>query len=169
MRDHSVSVPGRLVIGSPEGPVARALIDRRPVHPGFDVGDEIWRIHGLVCVGPVADDVSHGAALDVVLRGADVVADVAAERAAAFADDLRRAGLTLWTPRDDQLDAVAEALLESLANGASVAQAARQCAVSVRSAHRRLADARRRIGVATNVQAIVAWRSRPGVADVHTN
>ncbi len=159
MRDHTVSMAGRLVVGSPTGALARALIDGRPIHAGFDVGDEAWRVQGVVCVGQVADDMSHAAALDVALRGADVVADVTTDRLEAFHDDLRRAGLTLWAPPDDGLDAVATALLEALASGASVANAARQCHMSVRSAHRQLADARRRLGVATNAQAIVAWRS----------
>ncbi len=133
------------------------MIDGRPVHAGFDVGDETWRIDGLVCVGPVTDDASHAAALDAALRGAEIVADVSAEREQAFLDDLVRAGLVPWTPPVDQLDDVTTALLESLMNGASVAQAARACHLSARSAHRRLADARRRIGVTTNAQAITNW------------
>lgn len=169
MRDHSVSTSGRLVVGSPTGKLARALIDGRPIQEGFDIGDAAWRIHDVVCVGPVADDSSHAAALHVALRGADVVADVTIEREEAFHDDLRRAGLTLWTPPNDQLGAEATALLEALANGASVAHAARQCYMSVRSAHRRLADARRRIGVTTNAQAIVAWRSGSTVTNANAD
>jgi len=48
------------------------------------------------------------------------------------------------------------ALLRALANGATVAEAARRLHVSLRGAHRRLAAARAALGVSTTQQAVMA-------------
>jgi len=158
VRDHSVSKSGRVIVASIDDPRAQSLIDGRTVHDGFAVTDDRWQTTGLVCAGRVADVETHAAAIDVALRGADVVADVAADRVDAFVEDVDRAQLAWWTGADE-LDESAVMLLDELSRGASVAAAAHRTNLSPRSAHRRLADARARLGVATNAEAIAAWRS----------
>ena len=51
-------------------------------------------------------------------------------------------------------------LLEALAAGATLAQAAAEAGVGVRTANRRLADARRALDASTNIEAVRRWRLR---------
>jgi DNA-binding NarL/FixJ family response regulator len=54
------------------------------------------------------------------------------------------------------------ALLRALAEGSTVAEAARRLHLSLRGAHRRLASARTQLGVSTTQQAIAKVVSRRG-------
>lgn len=162
MRDRSVPKAGRIVVASPDAPVARALLAGRVVHAGFGVDDSAWTVDHLVCVGTVAGPESYAAAIDLTLRGADVVADVADELVDAFLDELARAGVTPWEPTAAAPDDGTRALLDELAGGASIAAAARRCHMSERSAHRRLADARTTWGVSTTAEVIATWSARRG-------
>jgi hypothetical protein len=162
MRGRSVPKAGRIVLASPDAPAAQALIAGRSVHDGFGVDDSAWTVDHLVCVGTVAAPASYAAAIDLTLRGADVVADVADELVDAFLDELARAGLTPWTPPAGKLGNGTRTLLDELAGGASIAAAARRCHMSERSAHRRLADARVTLGLTTTAEVIATWSARRG-------
>lgn len=153
-------LPGRVAIGTVGVPEVARLLAGGAVVEGFDLADDPWAVTGVVCVGRVDDDASHAGALDAALRGADVVADVVPERAAAFLDDVTRSGLVLWTgsAAGDRPDWAP--LLDALADGLAIAEAARRCHLSVRSAHRRLAEARAALGVPTTAAAVARWSAR---------
>jgi DNA-binding NarL/FixJ family response regulator len=55
------------------------------------------------------------------------------------------------------MDETAAALLDALAQGRLVAQAARDAHVSLRTAHRRLREARDTLGAATTAEAVARW------------
>jgi DNA-binding NarL/FixJ family response regulator len=59
----------------------------------------------------------------------------------------------------DGLDDTAATLLDALARGRLVAQAARDAHVSLRTAHRRLSEAREALGAATTAEAVARWSS----------
>ena len=160
MRSRRVPGAGRIVLAPLDAPEAVAVIAGRPTHDGFAIDDDDWAIDHLVCVGRVTCPETYAAAIDLTLRGADVIADVAPDLVAAFLDELARAGLRPWEPANDDLDDGTRTLLDQLAAGASVAAAARRCHVSVRSAHRRLAAARAALGVATTAEVVATWSAR---------
>lgn len=164
MRDRRVSKRGRVVLGRPDSTATRAFVNGRRVRQGFDVDDSVWLVDELVCLGRVDDEATHAAALDLAMRGADVVVDLTDERESMFLDDVRRAGLVVWTPDENTPDEETAALLGAMAQGSSVAQAARLCNMSERSAHRRLAAARGTFDVATNTELVSAWMSSRSAA-----
>jgi DNA-binding NarL/FixJ family response regulator len=87
---------------------------------------------------------------------------VTAERVTAqrFVDDLLRLGavehLVAPAPPAPTLGERERQLLALIGRGISVAEAARQLGVDRRTAERRLAAARRTLGVASNAEAVVA-------------
>lgn len=123
----------------------------RSLHPGFDPPGQ-WDLSRYVCWGPVTDPVEAGAALHAAARGAGPVDPAVAP---AFLDDLSR--LAAATGRRlieaeaarPTTDPVVAALLAALAGGLTVPAAARLCAVSLRTAHRRLAEARAALDLPT--------------------
>lgn len=151
------ATPGSIALGRSTDTGPRALIGDRPLRP-LPVPDEPFRLDGEVIAAEVTDDASHLAALDAARRGADVVAEVAADRLAAFVEDVDRLGIALWQPDVGPTTGVEwPPLLDELAAGATIEQAARRCNLSLRSAHRRLADARRVLGVSTTAAAVARW------------
>ena len=126
----------------------------------------------LVCVGRVKTSRDAKAALLAVLGGAGIVAVLPDDTAlsASFFEDLRRLGQVevAEEPGQTQLDRLDEQqrrLLNLLAEGFSVAAAARRLYLSRRTADRRLAAARAALGVRSNAEAVVLARSatdRPG-------
>jgi DNA-binding NarL/FixJ family response regulator len=122
--------------------------------------DQCWR-------GVIANHDDACAALVYAARGGQVIAFVAADATVMdqFIDDLRltapvefvdghASGLgSTVTPEQG-------ALLDLLASGSSIAEAAAALHVSPRTAARRLANARGALGVATTTEAVVAWRRR---------
>ncbi len=149
-----------MAIGTPDAAEVAALLDVGAVVTGFELGDDPWSVTGVVCVGRVVDDASHAGALDAALRGADVVVDVTDDRRAAFVDDVMRSGLVLWSGAESRAQPEWAPLLDALAGGMPIAEAARRCHLSVRSAHRRLATARQELGVATTTAAVARWSAR---------
>jgi DNA-binding transcriptional LysR family regulator len=63
--------------------------------------------------------------------------------------------------RSSRTSGEAEALLASLADGATVTEAARRLGVSRRTATRRLRETRERLGVETNVEVLSGTRPGP--------
>lgn len=150
--------PGRVALGRADG-AGRHFVGERPIVAGFELGGEPWDLAGVVCAGVVLDDATHAAALDVAMRGADVVAEVSSGRLAAFLDDVGRAGITLWAGNESgEPDWIP--LLDALAAGGSVAEAARACHLSLRTAHRRLERARADLHAPTTAAAIATWSAR---------
>lgn len=87
---------------------------------------------------------------------------------AAVLEDARRIGAVVWPPRRGEpteasgLDSGVARLLDALARGRPVGAAARDTNMSLRTAHRRLRDARRALGAATTAEAVGRWaRGRP--------
>jgi hypothetical protein len=147
------------------GPVAAADLrawrsERRLIVDGFDAGGATA---DAVCIGVIDDDRAAAAALDAAVAGASLAVVGGAGYLDALVDDLARLGVEIcWgddTVDADPVDDEWSILLERLAAGASVAQAARACHMSLRSAYRRLALARTVLGVSSNTAAVVARRS----------
>lgn len=147
---------------------ARELHERGwSVLDGWRLPEEPWSLAAarVACTGAVPDAEAARAVVLAAARGAAVVAlvDIAREHACALFDDLRRLGAvelrTSDSPLGDVLglDPEQAALLRLLASGATVAEASRMLFLSRRSAHRRLAAARRVLGVRSNDAAVVAF------------
>ena len=134
------------------------------VHQGFDLPAEPWDVgpHRVIVVGPVPNAATAQAALLCVVRGAGLVATLnrAAAWAATFLADLGRVRpVNAPTPALDDLALSDEqrTLLDLLAEGHSIAQAARRSYLSLRTANRRVAQARAVLGVATTREAVLAY------------
>jgi DNA-binding CsgD family transcriptional regulator len=157
--------------------VARRLArDGWTVHEGFALPDEPWDVTParVVLVGLVDDTASAADAVLAAARGAGVVAttepgcpDVAAvlladlERIGPVSRDADRpakppAGDTDPLPLTEEQ----RTLLDRLAAGDSIAAAADAEFLSLRTANRRIAQARAALGVRTTRQAVVEYVRR---------
>ena len=150
-------------------PVAAApeLAPGRTVVPGPPAGTEAFDLGDLEAVWPVTvtgeDDCS--AVLEAVMRGLSVVVRVDGlepSTAARFTDELHRAagrtGRTAGTVPASTAPALSDeqvALLRTLGEGKTLAAAAASLGLGVRTASRRLAEARRILGVETTAEAVV--------------
>jgi hypothetical protein len=122
---------------------------------GFARDDLTWSTAGAVHRGRVADEHDLAAAIETALRGADLLVVVADHLASPFVEAAERIDLQPWQPDTSEWSM----LLDALAAGANVSEAARQCHMALRSAHRRLAVARQQLGVETTVAAVAAGAS----------
>jgi hypothetical protein len=133
------------------------------VHRGLVPPDEPWDLGParVVVVGPLPDLAAAQAALLCAVRGAGLVVglDPAAPWAAGFRADLRSlAPAAPPAPEPaDPLTADQRDMLELLAAGNSIAHAARLRFLSLRTANRRVAEAREALGVATTREAVLAY------------
>ena len=127
-----------------------------------DLGHDLRTVtvHALV-----STEEDLGAVLDAVMRGATVSVEMAVGPAveAAFLDELRRVA-DVRRAEPATLHPTTVALLGLLAEGATVEDAARSLRLSTGSAHRRLAEARRVLGVATTAEAVLACTAGGRVA-----
>ena len=120
----------------------------------------------VVCTGWVATSDDARRALLAAVSGAGLVVGCSADRETVdrFLDDLRRLG-PVDHVQDSQpgpggpLTDVERALLGLLAEGLTVREAASEVGISTRTADRRLALARRRLGVGSTAAAISAARA----------
>lgn len=127
--------------------------------------DEPWDLGParIVAVGPLPDLAAAQAALLCAVRGAGLVVglDPAAPWAAGFRADLRSlapAAPPAGEPGPaDPLTPDQRDMLELLAAGNSIAGAARLRFLSLRTANRRVAEARDALGVATTREAVLAY------------
>ncbi len=133
----------------------------RPSRHGFAVTDA-----RVVCHGAVLDARDTAAAVLAAARGAGVVAAVgpAPGLAPRLFQDLSRLGpVGTAEPVGDApemlLDRETYALLAALAEGQTLGVAARSLSISPRTADRRLAAARRRLGVTTTAEALARLAS----------
>ena len=117
-----------------------------------------------VRIGPVDSEAAAEAALLAALADKGLVVHATAGREVIdrLVDDLRRLGPVDHRSDDDggppALDPVALAILRQLAAGATLGQAAQRAGVSRRTADRRLAAARRLLGVTRTTEAMAAAR-----------
>lgn len=167
--------PPRIVL-PPDGDLAGAAADLARhgwrVHRGFALPAEPWDVRTLrvVVAGAVPDQAAAQAVLLCAVRGAGLVVALHfdAPWAAPFLADLARLGPD-EPPRpepDVRLTDEQQALLDLLADGHSIAQAARRLFLSLRTANRRVAEARAVLGVATTREAVLAYtRLRRGRSD----
>jgi hypothetical protein len=155
--------------------VLRRLVrDGWAVREGFALPDPFWDVTGsrLILHGRITDpDTLHLAVL-AAARGAGIVAvcDIDTPIGRALVDDLTRLGPVHHGAGNDTGGAgtVAElvpeqrALLDRLAAGDTIAAAAAAEFLSLRTANRRIAEARALFGVRTTREAVLAYlRQRP--------
>lgn len=133
-----------------------------PARP-WDLASRRW-----ICVGRISGDEEASAALAALVRGVGLA--VAVDGGGRFRlrvlDDLHRAGEVTIAGNDTRslptVDADAEILLESLAAGATVEEAAQAAHLSARTAHRRLAAVRDAYGAANTTEALACWLADRG-------
>lgn len=127
-----------------------------------------WRQWGLedkriVCTGAVADDHALAQAVMAASRGCGVIAWARGDFAQALEADLRRLEPESGVVEESLLSEEERALLEHLASGSTIAAAAKAEFVALRTANRRIAAARSKLGVSTTREAVLAftqWRER---------
>jgi DNA-binding NarL/FixJ family response regulator len=115
--------------------------------------------------GPVADPEALQLAVLAAARGAGIVAisDPSTRIGRALVDDLSRLGPVHQGPAAEPGDAIARlvpeqrALLDRLASGDTIAAAAAAEFLSLRTANRRIAEARALFGVRTTREAVLAY------------
>ena len=124
-----------------------------------------WRNDAdVVCTGTIATGEDAAAALLAAVWGAGLVVHAKADRHVVdrLVDDLRRLG-----PVDHRLEepehppdltSDERALLELLGDGLSLGDAAKRLHLSRRTADRRLASARTKLGASSTAEALVAAR-----------
>jgi len=140
-----------------------------PPHPWRQVGTLVVA-SGTWSAGAIVLALSRGAGVaiegpdDDAAAGRDDPAE--GDRWADVLDDLGRVGGRVWPrPAPDSwlpagLDATTGTLLDALARGRFVGEAARSAHVSLRTAHRRLRVARDALGAATTAEAVARWSRR---------
>lgn len=152
-----------------EAPIDSWLDDYRAA--GWSIIDG-WELPGgvaagerIICAGLVTDDGSASRAVLAAVWGAGVIVEAAATREVVdrLCDDLTRLGDLshhIGPPPTTVLSDEERHLLRRLSEGARLGEAGAEIHLSRRTADRRLASARRALGVATTSEAIVAARSR---------
>ena len=141
---------------------------RRDGWTPVDVGAlpaEPWDLSGLqlLVAGSIGSADERAAVLVAAARGAGVVALTPRDRAelATFFDELARLG-HVELARDGRAAALTHEqrrILELLAAGDTVREAADRLSLSRRTAHRRLAEARAVLGVGTTAEAMLVFRA----------
>lgn len=143
---------------------------------GFALAEATWDMAEarLVLFGRVADAETAHLAVLAAARGTGIVAitDPIGEVGRALVADLGRLGPVYADPdaepepeTDDvvgQLIPEQRALLERLANGETIAAAAAAEFLSLRTANRRIAQARELLGVRTTREAVLAYLRQRG-------
>jgi hypothetical protein len=141
---------------------------------GFALAESGWDVTAqrLVLYGRVADLDTAELAVHAAARGAGVVVitDPAAEVGRALLADLARVGPVTQDPEADvepqegaepdgpvSLLPEQKALLDRLANGETIAAAAAAEFLSLRTANRRIAQARDALGVRTTREAVLTY------------
>jgi DNA-binding CsgD family transcriptional regulator len=153
-----------LIVG---GTAARAEAADDLVLRGWRLSDG-WSVEepaqGLVCCGPVTEAADVARVMLAVISGAGVLAQTATRPLAEqLGDDLRRVGPVQHRFPDlgwVVLDPEERRLLDLLDAGASLGEAARLLHIARRTADRRLAAARARLGAPSNAATMVVRRRR---------
>ncbi|MDT5033985.1 MAG: hypothetical protein QOC94_4156 [Actinoplanes sp.] len=135
------------------------------IRDGFALPDPAWDVTGanLVLHGRITDKDTLQLAVLAAARGAGVVAicDPETPLGRALVDDLSRLGAVHFGAGEPETvtDLIPEqrALLDRLAAGDTIAAAAAAEFLSLRTANRRIAEARARFGVRTTREAVLAY------------
>ncbi|GIF02519.1 LuxR family transcriptional regulator [Actinoplanes siamensis] len=145
----------------------RLARDGWTARPGFALPDQAWDVGAarIVLHGRIGDEDADTARLAVLAaaRGAGVVAvcDTESPAGRALVDDLGRIGpVQRGTDGADPLASLIpeqRALLDRLAAGDTIAAAAAAEFLSLRTANRRIAEARALFGVRTTREAVLAY------------
>jgi hypothetical protein len=156
--------------GDAETVLRRLIRDGWTVREGFALPDPAWDVTGtgLVLHGRITDADSLQLAVLAAARGAGIVAVCDPESAIgrALVDDLARLGPVhqgVGAEGGSNNSAVADlvpeqrALLDRLAAGDTIAAAAAAEFLSLRTANRRIAEARALFGVRTTREAVLAY------------
>jgi antitoxin (DNA-binding transcriptional repressor) of toxin-antitoxin stability system len=167
---HVVATPG-----DADTVLRRLIRDGWVARDGFALPDPAWDVTGnrLVLHGRITDTETLQLAVLAAARGAGIVAicDSESPLGRALVDDLSRLGPVRQGVTVDQADpgnAVADlvpeqrALLDRLAAGDTIAAAAAAEFLSLRTANRRIAEARALFGVRTTREAVLAYLRQRG-------
>jgi DNA-binding NarL/FixJ family response regulator len=176
-----MTTPRYVVANATDATVALRRLARAGWHTreGFALTEPAWDVgeQRLVLYGRVADLDTAELAVHAAARGAGLVAiaDGATEIGRMLLADLGRLGPVTRDPEaevageDDDKESnpllpEQRALLERLANGETIAAAAAAEFLSLRTANRRIAQAREALGVRTTREAVLAYlrQRRPG-------
>jgi hypothetical protein len=145
------------------------LPDDWTARAGFGLPASPWDLSARrwACTGEVTDPGGARAAIEALTRGValSITVTLTGDDRRRFEEDLARTG-SLVTDRSGDASGLAPehiALLGGLAAGLSVTAAAASANLSRRTANRRLAEARVRLGVSTTAEAVTRWgdRTRP--------
>jgi DNA-binding NarL/FixJ family response regulator len=179
------TAPRYLLASLAEATTVLRRLDREgwTTREGFALTDSSWDVSAakLVLFGRVPDLETVQLAVHSAARGAGIVAacDPASELGRALLGDLRRLGPVRSDPVRSDLDDGPDtgpggpgplhhlipeqrALLERLANGETIAAAAAAEYLSLRTANRRIAQARELLGVRTTREAVLAYLRQRG-------
>jgi hypothetical protein len=155
--------------GDADTVLRRLARDGWTVRDGFALPDPTWDVTGnrLVLHGRIGDHETLQLAVLAAARGAGIVAlcDTGSPLGRALIDDLSRLGPVRHGPEpaDGRGTGTAElvpeqrALLDRLAAGDTIAAAAAAEYLSLRTANRRIAEARALFGVRTTREAVLAY------------
>ncbi|MGK5681513.1 LuxR family transcriptional regulator [Actinoplanes sp. URMC 104] len=164
---HVVATPG-----DADTVLRRLTRDGWVTREGFALPDPAWDVTGsrLVLHGRIADPDTLQLAVLAAARGAGIVAvcDTNSPLGRALIDDLARLGPVHQGVAEAGDNAVAElvpeqrALLDRLAAGDTIAAAAAAEFLSLRTANRRIAEARALFGVRTTREAVLAYLRQRG-------
>lgn len=147
-------------------PERAAILDGWTVRQGFDLPTTPWDLarRRWVCIGEVTDQQGAEAAIGALARGVGLAIAIAltGDDRRRFEEDLARTGRLVVGEGDPTLGLSTEhtTLLDGLASGLSVTAAASRAYVSRRTANRRLAEVRSRLGVASTAEAVTHWVAR---------
>lgn len=152
---------------APDEAARRVLVDRLRADgwhpfPGFGAPRDAWQLgdRGLVLHGTVRHAADGRNVAVALTRGASAAVVLACDRGVRLAllDDAQRVGRVIELPGEEpdrpRLTAEQRRLLELLAGGESLVSAAAQLYLSVRTAERRLREARRLLGAGTTAEAV---------------
>jgi hypothetical protein len=153
--------------GDADTVLRRLIRDGWTIREGFALPDPAWDVTAakLVLHGRVTDHDTLQLAVLAAARGAGIVAvcDTESALGRALVDDLTRLGPLHHGVAPEFGDPVAElvpeqrALLDRLAGGDTIAAAAAAEFLSLRTANRRIAEARALFGVRTTREAVLAY------------
>lgn len=157
-----------LIVLPPDGDPAAAIRKARAAgwrpQRGLSVADTPWDLAAArhLVVAEIGSAEQAAAALLLAVRGAGllVFVDREAPWAGGFLADLERIGAPLPSldePAEMPLSKEQRDLLDLLAAGASIASAAASRYISLRTANRRIAEARKALGAASTSEAVVAY------------
>jgi hypothetical protein len=153
--------------GDADAVLRRLVRDGWTVREGFALPDPAWDVSAarLILHGRISDKDSLQLAVLAAARGAGIVAvcDTETPIGRALVDDLSRLGPVHHGVGSEPGVAVADlvpeqrALLDRLASGDTIAAAAAAEFLSLRTANRRIAEARALFGVRTTREAVLAY------------